>query len=559
MGCLFVALTNCFSLLSPWILKNAIDEIRLNISSEILLKYAGLIFAVAIAEAVFRFLMRYTIISASRKIEYDLRNDFFAHLQTLSQSFYNRNKTGDLMARATNDLEAVRLVVGPAVMYSLNTLVSMAAFGIMVNINLKLTLLAILPFPIMAFVVHRIARKLNKAHLEIQTQYAAITSKVQENFSGIRIIKAYVQELGEIKVFKGLNRDFIDKNLSMVKLRGLMMASMGILVGIGSLIVLWFGGSEVIRNNLTLGEFVAFFAYLSMLTWPMIALGWVINLFQQGNASMRRLNGILNTKPDIDDLEKADDVLQNIEGKIEFRSVSFAYKDVTVLKDINLKIKKGMTLAIVGPTGCGKSSLINLIPRMFDATEGEVLIDGKNVQEIPLQVLRKNIGYVPQDTFLFSETIRNNIAFGVNAVGEDEIFEAAEVSQIRKDVLDFPKQFETLLGERGINISGGQKQRTAIARAVIRKPKILILDDSLSAVDTYTEEAILQGLKKIMAERTSIIVSHRVSAVKEAELIIYLKDGEIVERGTHDELVALGGHYAELFEKQLLEEALETY
>ena len=554
-----MVITNCFSLLSPWVLKNAIDEIKANISSEILIKYAGLILAVALAEAFFRFLMRYTIIGASRRIEYDLRNDFFAHLQTLSQSFYNRNKTGDLMARATNDLEAVRQVVGPAVMYSLNTLVSMAAFGIMISINLKLTLLAMLPFPIMAFMVHRIARKLNKAHQEIATQYAAITSKVQENLSGIRIIKAYVQELGEIKVFRGLNQDFIDKNLSMVKLRGLMMASMGILVGIGSLIVLWIGGSEVIRDNLTLGEFVAFFVYLGMLTWPMIALGWVINLFQQGVASMRRLNGIFNTKPDIDDSVQVDLAMKEVAGKIEFRNVDFAYKEEPVLKNINLTIYKGMTLAIVGPTGCGKSSLINLIPRMFDATQGEVLIDGRNIQEIPLQLLRKNIGYVPQDTFLFSEPIENNIAFGMEDLDENRINEAAEIAQIKEDILEFPRQFETVLGERGINISGGQKQRTAIARALIRKPKILILDDSLSAVDTYTEEAILSGLKEIMSDRTSIIVAHRVSAVKEADLIIYMEDGEIRERGTHDELIALDGHYADLYKKQLLEEALESY
>ncbi len=559
VGCLFVLITNALALLGPWILKNAIDELQLEVTQTTLLTFGGLIVAVAAVEGVFRFLMRNTIISLSRLIEYDLRNDFFAHLQTLSQGFYQRVKTGDMMARATNDLEAVRQVAGPAIMYSANTLVSMSAFGIMAYLNLKLTLLAMIPFPIMAVVVQRIARKLNQAHLEIQTQYAEITSKVQENLSGIRIVKAYCQEKGETAQFGELNRAFISLNLRMAKIRGLMTASMTFLIGTGTLIVLWYGGKQVILGNISLGSFVAFFAYLSMLTWPMIALGWVINLVQQGAASMGRLNRIFETKPEIWDNDATDVTIKEIEGEIEFRDLNFAYNGEAILRNINLHIRKGQTLAIVGPTGSGKSTLINLVPRLYEATAGQVLIDGRPVQKIPLEVLRRNIGYVPQDTFLFSESLKSNMAFGSPEADLDEIVQAAELAKIRADILEFPDKFDTVLGERGINISGGQKQRTALARAIIRKPRILILDDSLSAVDTYTEEAILGQLRDVMRDRTSIIVSHRVSTVKEADLIVFLEEGAITERGTHDELLALGGSYAALYEKQLLEEALASF
>jgi len=345
--------------------------------------------------------------------------------------------------------------------------------------------------------------------------------------------------------------------LSLAKIRGFMWAAMTFLVGIGSLIVLWFGGRLVILDQLSLGEFVAFSVYLANLTWPMIALGWVINLIQQGAASMGRINRIFEVEPEIKNDERTDSTIERVIGEIEFRGVNFSYNGTSILKNIDLKIDKGMTLAIVGPTGSGKSTLINLIPRLFEPQEGELLIDGRNIREIPLEVLRRNIGYVPQDTFLFSDTIKSNISFGVESPSPQEIEEAAVVSQIEKDVADFPDQFDTMLGERGINISGGQKQRTAIARAVLRKPRILILDDCLSAVDTYTEEAILGQLRKVMADRTSIIVSHRISTVKDADLIIVVEEGEITERGTHDQLLVLGGVYAGLHEKQLLEQELE--
>ena len=560
LGCSFVVLANLFALLSPWLLKIAIDEMSKEISSEIILKYSALIVGAALAGGVFRFLMRNTIIGVSRHIEYDLRNDFFRHIQTLPQSFYNEYKTGDLMARATNDLEAVRQVVGPAIMYSFNTIVSMAAFGIMLFINPKLTFLSMIPFPLMAIVVHQSARKLHDAYEKIQAQYAAITSKVQENLSGIRVVKAYVQEDSEIALFDKLNQTYIDKNMSMAKIRGVMTAAMTSLVGVGSLIVLWAGGHLVMDGRISLGDFVAFFAYLSMLTWPMIALGWVINLVQQGTASMGRLNRIFDSEPDIKDGAQTKTKISSVAGSIEFRNLSFAYGGAApVIKDINLKIDKGMTLAIVGRTGSGKTTLINLVPRLLQATTGSVLIDGRDIREFSVEVLRRNIGYVPQDTFLFSDTISNNIDFGVNEATENEINEAAEIAQIKKDIFGFPNGFDTLLGERGINISGGQKQRTAIARAIIRKPKILILDDCLSAVDTHTEEAILKGLRGVMRSRTSIIVSHRVSTVKDADLIIVLEGGQIKESGTHDELISISGIYAELYQKQLLEEAVESF
>lgn len=557
VGGLFVVLTNIFALLGPWILKDAIDSLKRHISSEVLVKYAALLIGVALVEGIFRFLMRNIIIGVSRRVEYDLRNDYLAHLQKLSQAFYNKFKTGDLMARATNDLEAVRQVAGPAFMYSLNTLFSLTAFFIMLFIDVRLALLAMIPFPFMALLVNRMAKKLHYSYDSIQAQYASITARAQENLSGIRVVKAYVQEEPEIESFKRLNRIYINKNLQLAKIRGVLSASMVFLVGAGTVILLWFGGRLVMQNRITLGDLVAFFSYLGMLTWPMMALGWVINLVQQGIASMGRINRVLETEPDIRDEPHTDRRIRQIKGEIEFRDVSFSYNGEPVLKDINLKIRNGMTLAIVGPTGSGKSTLVNLIPRILDASGGRILIDGEDVRNIPVKVLRRNIGYVPQDTFLFSDTIKENIALGVEAPSLPEVEEAAVVSQIKKDVLDFPRQFDTMLGERGINLSGGQKQRTAIARAVIRKPRILILDDALSAVDTYTEEEILKRLREIMRQRTSVIVSHRVSTVKDADMIIVLEDGAIREQGTHDELIAFGGLYAELHRKQLLEEALE--
>lgn len=558
IGLVFLVLTNAFAMAAPYVLKFAIDSLSEELTSGRLAFFAALLVGIALVEGVFRFLTRKILIGMSRLVEYDLRNDFFAHLQKQSLSFFLRMRTGDLMARATNDLNALRSLIGPGIMYSANTLImSVVAFSLMIVISPKLTLLAMIPFPIIAILVNRLMARIHDLYESIQAQFSDITTKAQENLSGIRVVKAYVQEESEVEEFKRLNRGLIRRNLSLAKVRGFLWGSMTLLTGLSVLVLIWIGGRQVISGQITLGDFVAFYAYLTMLTWPMIALGWVTNLLQQGTASMGRLNEIFDMEPEIRDDEQTDYSIRRIEGEIEFRNLTFSYNGRPVLKNINLKIEKGQTVAIVGHTGSGKSTLLNLIPRLLQADEGMVRIDGHEIRRIPLAVLRRHIGYVPQETFLFSDTIYENIAFGVDAPSQQEVEEAAVLAQVRTDIDELPRQFQTVLGERGINLSGGQKQRTAIARALLRRPRMLILDDALSSVDTYTEESILRQLRKVMQDRTSILVSHRVSTVRDADLIAVLEEGEIVERGTHDELLSLGGVYADLYQKQLLEEALE--
>jgi ATP-binding cassette subfamily B protein len=558
LGLLFLLLTNAFATAAPYVLKLAIDSLSEEISTRQLTFFAALLVGIASIEGVFRYLTRRILIGMSRRVEYDLRNDFFAHLQKQSLSFFLKVRTGDLMARATNDLNAVRSLIGPGIMYSANTfMMAVIAFSLMVVISPKLTLLAMIPFPLIALVVNRLMARIHDLYESIQAQFSSVTAKAQENLSGIRVVKAYVQEESEIEAFKELNRGLIRRNLSLAKVRGLMWGSMTLLTGLSVLVLLWVGGRQVISGRITLGDFVAFYAYLTMLSWPMISLGWVTSLLQQGTASMGRLNEIFDTEPEIQDDERTDYSIREIEGEIEFCNLTFSHNGEPVLKNINLKIEKGQTVAIVGHTGAGKTTLLNMVPRLLQAEEGMVRIDGHEIRRIPLSVLRSHIGYVPQETFLFSDTLYENISFGVEAPSQQEVEEAAVLAQIRGDIEELPHRYDTMLGERGINLSGGQKQRTAIARALLRRPRILILDDALSSVDTYTEEEILRRLRSVMRERTSIIVSHRVSTVRHADLIVVLEDGEIVERGTHDELVALGGIYAELYQKQLLEEALE--
>ncbi|MDZ7292103.1 MAG: ABC transporter ATP-binding protein/permease [candidate division KSB1 bacterium] len=566
-GVLFIIITNVFSLLGPRVLRYAIDSLAQTITSRRLLYFGGLILLVSLAEGFFRYWMRQTIIVVSRLIEYDLRNDYFRHLQRMSRNFFNRISTGDLMARATNDLSAVRSFLGPGIMYSTNTIVvGTGAFVLMLSMNVKLTLLAMLPLPLMAFTVNRAMDKIHKIYEDIQAQFSKLTTRAQENLSGIRVIKAYQRERYEIDTFRDLNRDYFHKNLRLIKVEGILWSMMGLLSGLGALALLWLGGREVIRGNFTWGEFVAFYAYMSLLIWPMIALGWVINLMQQGTASMGRINRILHEEPDIKDDAHTDFAIQKIRGEIEFQNVGVSYpgRDWS-LRHINLKIPAGSTVAVVGHTGSGKSTLVNLIPRMIEPTEGRILIDGVDLRRIPLQVLRRAIGYVPQETFLFSDTIRENITFGLeNGNGattsalDGEMITASTIAQIRKEIEGFSEKFDTMLGERGINLSGGQKQRVAIARAIIRQPRILILDDALSSVDTYTEEEILRGLRDVMRERTSIIISHRVSTVKDADVIVVLKDGRIAEKGSHELLLQRDGLYAELYRQQQLEEDLAT-
>lgn len=559
-GFICIFLSNVFGVVSPLFVRGAIDGLMAGVAAWKLFEYAALVIGVSAISGVFLFLTRQTIIVVSREIEYDLRSDFFSHIQKLSLRYFQHTPTGDLMAHATNDIGAVRNFLGPAVMYSADTAVAfLMIVGIMLSINPLLTLYALIPMPILSFLVYRLGKVVHQRFERIQSHYSVLTARAQENLSGIRVIKAYVREAFEIATFRRLSWEYLQKNMHLVKIQAGFWPLMLSVIGTSGLIVLWVGGRGYIHGTMTLGNVVAFIFYLGMLTWPMIAFGWVTNLIQQAAASMERLNRIFDTEPEIRDSSNTDHTIRGIQGEIEFRDVMFRYDEHVqpALRSINLKIDTGMTLAVVGYTGSGKSTLVNLIPRLYDATEGEVLIDGVNIKKIPLEVLRSNIGYVTQETFLFSDVVKDNIAFGVDDPTMGQIEESARISQMYDDVIEFPKQFETIIGERGITLSGGQKQRTSIARAVLRRPKILILDDALSAVDTYTEEKILQRLRQIMAERTSIIISHRISTVKDADLIVVLDDGEIVERGTHDELIALGGIYADLHYKQLLEEELE--
>jgi len=564
-GLLTVVGSNLFNVAQPLFIGRAIDSLKAALESQQidasgLLLYAGLIVGFSLIAGWFTFLTRQTIIVVSRKVEYDLRNDFLAHIQKLPLSYFQNTPTGDLMAHATNDISAVRNCLGPGIMYPTDTLMTFTmVLGVMLYTDWQLTLLALIPLPFVSYAVYYLGKIVHQKFEERQEKYSQLTTRAQENLSGIRVVKAYVREAYEVGLFKTLSWDYLKKNLVLARVQSIMWPLMFLLVGFSLVITLYFGGVRVIEGELSIGMLTAFFGYLIMLIWPMIAFGWVINILQQGAASMGRLAKIFDTVPEIRDTERTNHNIGSIEGTIEFRDVSFLHKNAgePTLEHINLTIPKGSTLAIVGYTGSGKSTLVNLIPRMYDVTGGTLLIDGVDVRSIPIRVLRSHIGYVPQETFLFSDTITENIGYGTDNGTEEHVQMAAEVSRIAHDVRDFPKGFETMLGERGITLSGGQKQRTSIARAIIKQPRILILDDALSSVDTYTEEEILKKLRGVMKGRTSIIISHRISTVKDADQIVVLHEGKIAERGTHDELVERGGIYAELHRKQLLEEELD--
>jgi ATP-binding cassette subfamily B protein len=543
---------------TPLLIRAAIDALTEGQRFQVVLRFALILVAVALLKGIFQFWMRVILIGMSRDIEYDLRNDLFAHLVALSPDFYAKQRTGDIMARATNDLNAVRMMLGPGIMYWTETsLTFVLAIAIMALNDWRLTIFAVLPAPVVSIAVMLFGRAIHERFEAIQAMFADISSRVQENLSGVRMVRAFVQEAAELRRFEELNKKYIAQNLKLVRISGLFQPLLEGLIGVTFLVVLWAGGYQVLRGRISLGGFVMFNTYMGMLVWPMIALGWVVNLMQRGSASMARINQILRERPTISAPVRPVG-LGDVRGEIELRSVSVIYPSGRALHGVDLLIPGGATVAIVGHTGCGKSTLAGLIPRLMDPTEGALYVDGRNVRDLDPAELRRHIGFVPQETFLFSATIAENIAFGVEDATDEQIRHAAELAGLAADIESFPGGYQTMVGERGITLSGGQKQRTAIARALLRDPKILILDDALSSVDTLTEERILSGLTAVMRGRTVILISHRVSTVREADQIIVLEKGSIVEQGTHAELVAAGGYYADLSQKQMLEEELEA-
>jgi ATP-binding cassette, subfamily B, multidrug efflux pump len=563
-GGIAAVLSNAIWILFPQVIRVAIDDLNHGVTQQKIMLYAGLLIGISMAKGIFLFLTRWIIIGISREIEFDLRNDLFRHLERQPAGYFQEHRTGDIMARMTNDLNAVRMLLGPAIMYSANTvLFSVGALFFLLRISPFLTLVALVPLPLASILVQALGRRIHDRFERIQAMYSEISAQAQENFSGARLVRAFVQEEAQIDSFEKANQENIRRGLRLVQLMGMLWPTLEFVLGLAGAITLLAGGHEVLTHRISVGDFVAFNVYMVMLTWPIIALGWVVNLVQRGSASVIRIDELLADKPAIDDAAADPAIPQDLrlQGEIEFRDLSFAYMDsagerVEVLHSLSLKIPAGSSLAVVGPTGSGKSTLVNLIPRLYDAPPGSVLIDGRPIRDYPLHVLRANIGFVPQETFLFSETIRGNVAFGTQSATDDEVLEAAEAAHIRREFEEFPAGFATLVGERGITLSGGQKQRTAIARALLRDPRILILDDALSSVDTYTEEQILGELQRLMEGRTTIFISHRISTIRHADQIAVLVAGRIVELGTHDELIAKNGYYADLSQRQLLEEEL---
>ncbi len=564
-GMVALVLAKAAAVLTPQVLKWTIDDLAVSVTIDKLLYYAGLIVAIAVFQGFFRFWMRRLLIGVSRHVEYDLRGDFFAQLQRMSPSFFNQWRTGDLMSRASSDVSAVRMVLGPGIMYPAETvIVTLGALLFMVSISWELTLVAVAIMPVVSFVVMRFGSVIHKRFESIQEKMSDVSALVQENLAGMRVVKAYSQEQRQKEKFNVENDEYFNRQMRLVKVWGAFHPLLAALIGLGTVLVLWWGGLMVMSERITLGELVAFFAYVNLLTWPMVALGWVVNIYQRGSASMKRLSVILDVEPELPSTAPAGTLPAQpapLSGRIEFRSVGFSYNGGgngdRVLRGIDLVIEPGQTVAFVGRTGSGKSTLTRLVPRLYDVTEGTVLVDGEDVKALPLHRLRRSIGYVPQDSFLFSETVGGNIAFGNPSASQEMIDHATALAGLNSDVEEFPKRFETMVGERGITLSGGQRQRATIARAVLIDPPILILDDVLSAVDTETEERILSQLSNVMESRTTLLVSHRISTVRNADLICVLEDGQIRERGNHDELVELDGLYASLHKKQLLERELE--
>jgi ATP-binding cassette, subfamily B, multidrug efflux pump len=560
-GSLAVVATNAISVQFPRVVGWAVDYLRKPTATRgTILLLAGLLVAIGISKGIFLYAQRWILIGISREIEFDLRNDLFRHLERQDSGFYRRYRTGDIMARMTNDLNAVRMLLGPAIMYSANTLMfSVLALYYLLHVSPWLTLIALAPAPLASVLVQYLGRKIHERFERIQAGFSEISSQAQENYSANRLVRAFAQEEAQVALFEKLNRNYIARALRLVQLMGMLWPTLEFILGGSMILTLLAGGHLVIEHQITVGQFVEFSTYMLLLIFPVIALGWVVNIFQRGTASVKRIAEMMSEKPSIDDSQADTSIPEDtvLRGEIEFRNLSFSYdENHAVLRDISLRVPAGSSLAIVGPTGSGKTTLVSTISRLLEAPEGSLFVDGRPIRQFPLSVLRHNIGMVPQETFLFSETLRENLAFGAPEATTEELLEAAEAAHIRKEFEEFPQGFETTVGERGVTLSGGQKQRTAIARALLRRPAILILDDALASVDTYTEERILGGLRNYTAGSTTILISHRVSTVRNADKIAVLDKGRIVELGTHDDLLALDGYYASLYQKQQLEEEL---
>jgi ATP-binding cassette subfamily B protein len=564
IGIIVLLIVDGLQLISPRIIGKVTDGLTDGtLTMNQIFKYAGIILLIACFIAVLRYAWRMLVMGTARDLEFWLRNKFFAHLETLSANFYNNKKTGDLMAHATNDINALRMTFGPGIVMITDALfIPVTTIIIMLaTTDIRLTLLALIPLPFIAILMGVFGKLIQKRHRDVQAAFSDLTDKVQENMAGIRVVKSFVQENYETDKFLASNENYIDKNMSLVKIFGFMFPFVMFIASLSFIIVLGYGGSLTIKGEISLGQFTSFIAYLGLLTWPMMAIGQVVNILQRGIASMKRLNEIFETEPEIIDSPEVKDITQEeLKPSIEFKNLTFTYPGALqpALKDINLRIESGKTLAILGRTGSGKTTLVNLILRMYNTKEGQLAVGDNDISTIPLKTLRESIGYVPQDNFLFSTTIRDNIAFSNISMDMDRVEQAAKFAHVYDNIMEFPLKFDTMLGERGVTLSGGQKQRVSIARAIAKDPKILILDDSLSAVDTKTEEKILEGLKEVMKNRTSIIIAHRISTLKEADEIIVLDEGTIVEQGTHQELVAMNGLYNSIYQKQLLEEKLEN-
>lgn len=558
-GLLACIATNAFSVQFPRVLGMAIDKLDKGITHGQILFFAGLLVAISCGKGIFLYIQRWVLIGISRKIEFDIRNDLFGRLELQDASFYQRFRTGDIMARTTNDLNAVRMLLGPALMYSANTVFfSVGAVFYLLRYSPWLTLVALAPMPLASILVQYLGSRIHERFERIQESFSEISAQAQENYSGARLVRAFAREDSQMHIFEQANSKYISRALRLVQLMGMLWPTLEFILGISMVITLLVGGHQVLAHRITPGDFVAFNTYMILLIWPIIAVGWVVNLFQRGTASVKRIHELLMAEPAIDDKD-ADPAIPadaTLRGEIEFRNLSFSYGDTPVLKGINLRVPAGSSLAIVGPTGSGKTTLVNLIPRLFDVESGSLLIDGRPARDYPLAMLRRNIGMVPQETFLFSETIRENLLFGAPNADTQEMLAAADAAHIRCEFEEFPQGFETIVGERGLTLSGGQKQRSAIARALLRRPPILILDDALASVDTYTEERILGGLRNYTSETTTILISHRVSTVRDADCIAVLDRGRIVELGRHEDLLMRNGYYASLYQKQQLEEEL---